>query len=198
MRRRFAVALLVGLGLAAGLTASAAGQSGVGFAADAFRTPFGPMIRFSELGGPPDANAPVVRTMRVMRPREVRVTAPPRGRTLGGLIFFVGPRTCPTCADRRSVELRRHASLGDGDYLVGRGFGARVKLSTAQRSRFLRVSLPRKARNVQLTLTRTGARLLRFSRCGRAAFVARFSFAAGVAQDTDAISGARLRRAGLC
>jgi hypothetical protein len=198
MRRRFAVASLVGLGLAPGLTAHAAGEPGVGFAADAFRTPFGPMIRFSELGAAPDANAPVVRTMRVTRPREVGVAAPPRGRTLGGLIFFVGPRTCPTCADRRSVELRRRASLGDGDYLVGRGFGARVKLSTTQRSRFLRVSLPRKARNVQLTLTRSGSRLLRFTTCGRVTFAVRFSLYTGVAQDTEGISGARLRRAGLC
>jgi hypothetical protein len=178
--------------------AASAGPQPVRLEADAVTTPFGPTIRFIEAGPGSNANAPTVHSIRIIRPAGVGVAAPPRGKTLGGLNFFVGPNTCPTCPDRRSLRLGRRRALGGGSYLLASGYGVRVVLSTSQRSRFLRVSLPNRARNVQVTLTRTGARLLRFPGCQTARFAARFELSTGGATDGDVISGGRLRRAGLC
>jgi hypothetical protein len=196
--KRTLVALAISCGAAVPLVAVAAPGSHVALEADAIRTPSGPVVRFTEGDTDPDANAPIVRSLRITRPGSVGVAVPQVGETLGGLNFFIGPHTCQTCPERRSLGLARVRSLAGGSYVVGSGRGARVVLSTRDRSRFLRVTLPTGARNVVISLTRTGARLLRFPRCETVRFGARFELREGATTDGDPISGRRLRRAGLC
>jgi hypothetical protein len=164
--------------------------------ADAFRSHVGATVRLLEASEDPEANAPVIQRLEIARPALLTAWTPPRRATLGALRFFVGPHTSPTSPDRRSLRLRRVRSLGDGAYLLGDAVGARVVLSTRYHTRFLDVSLPDGARNVQVTLR--GSRLLRLPRCRTVTFEARFTQADDVDRDRDAIPRGRLRRAGLC
>lgn len=187
--------------LAAGVSPIAGAQDGrrVMLGTDAFQTPSGPIVKFTEFSSEREMNAPVIRRMQVARPDSVAVRTPPAKTSLGRLEFFVGPRTCPTCDDRRVLTLRRGRSLGHGAYVLAHGHGARVVLSTRSRSRFLDVSLPGGSRNVVLVLKRAGARLLQFS-CsqGGPAFTGRFTQASDIDRDTSTLSRRRIQRAGLC
>ena len=192
--------LAAGLLLAAGSVVHAQAQDDrqVLLQADAYRTPSGPVARFAETSSERTMNSPVIGRLEVTRPGSVSVRRPAAGRALGRLELFVGPRTCATCADRRVLRLRRVRSLGDGAFLLAEGFGARIVLSTRSR-RFLTVSLPDGARNVELLLKGAGARLLRFD-CSRSAFSfeGRFAEPTDVDRDAASLSRRRLVRAGLC
>lgn len=195
---RFVLASLL-IVISAGGVAYAEDSERVFLGADAFRTSSGPTVRFVEGGGDPNANAPVIGLMEVIRPSSVLVRRPPTQTALGQLEFFVGPRTCPTCADRRILKLRRVRSLGNSYYLLAEGFGARVVLSTRYRTRFLTVSLPDGSRNVSVSLKGQGAGLLSFN-CSRSGFIfeGRFTQPTDVDRDTEKISRLRVNRAGLC
>lgn len=168
------------------------------FEADAFRSSAGPTLRLAEVPHDPNGSAGVISAMRVRRPAATSVAAPRRGARLGTLEFFIAPATAPSSPGRRELVLRRKASLAEGKFVIGRASGASVVLSTRDRSAFLRISLPAGARNVTATLKGDGARLLKSSGCRTMRFAARFTLRSGSVSDGDSISGARLRRAGLC
>ena len=168
------------------------------FEADVFRSSRGPTLRLAEVPQDPNGSAGVISAMRVRRPSATSVAAPRLGARLGTLEFFIGPATAPSSPGRRELVLRRKASLGNGKFVIGRASGARVVLSTRDRSAFLRISLPEGAQNVTATLKGDGARLLKLSGCGTVRFAARFTLRSGSVSDGDSIPGTRLRKAGLC
>lgn len=179
---------------------AAATPTRIGFGAEAFRTSSGPTVRFLQAfgSGDPEANAPTVGRLRVTRPTSVSVRTPPSGRRLGTLEFFTGANTTPTSPDRRVLRLRRARSLGNGSYELAQGFGARIVLSTRYRSAFIRVNLPDGSRNVSVSLTGSGARLLRFTGGRSAYFTGKFLRVNGHEDsDSNPITVAEQQSAGL-
>lgn len=156
----------------------------------------GPQLSFFQATDRYGGDSPTIERFQVIRPAEVRVTAPPSAVTLGSLYFYDSPRTATNVG--QFVPLRRMRSLGNGDYLLASRAGIRVTFSTRYRTRFIDVSVPSGTRNVAVYLTGRGARLLRPVKCATASFEGRFTGSQGVTRDADYIPGQQFRRAKLC
>ncbi len=97
-------------------------------------------------------------------------------------------------SNQRTITLRRTRRASNR---IGSGEGASVVLQPGSPS-FLTVSLPPTAINPVVSFTGSGARLFHFG-CRSATFRSSTTFSSGRTHaNTDGISSARLRAAGLC